>query len=486
MRVLLISTYELGRPPTQIATPAAALISAGHAVRCIDISLQDLELDDIDWADKIAFSVPMHTAMRLALEASAVVRERKPEIPICFYGLYATMSTEASLKSELDAVIAGEYENGLVAWVGGDDHGEAIQLKRSPSTLPARYLLAPVERYASLIFDDQRFVSASVSTSRGCSHRCRHCPVPVIYNGRVRTIDEDTILKDIDQLASNGVQHISYDDPDFLNTPLHAQRVIERVHHDFPHLTFDCTVKVEHILRYLEIIPKLSKAGCLFVISAFESTNDKILAYLDKGHTVQDESKAVIAMRNHGIEIRPSWLPFTPWTTNNDLIDIMSFVRSHDLIANVDPIQYTIRLLLPQGSLLLEQASMRQFIGPYDPDRLSWTWTNPDKAIDKLQLELVEIAERYVDGDPIEAFYEMDSLINSKSSIKSDGPGVLDGPNGLDGPGVLDGPDVLDGPGVSIPTYISKGAVRSRPRLSESWFCCSEPTDAQRRPVSIG
>src|SRR5207247_1236788 len=78
-----------------------------------------------------------------------------------------------------------------------------------------------------------------------------------------------------------------------------------------------------------------------------------ILVRLDKGHTTADASAAIALLREHGIEPRPSFMPFTPWTTPQDVVDLLDFVVEHDLIANVDPVQYMIRLLIPEGSLLL-------------------------------------------------------------------------------------------------------------------------------------
>ena len=102
MRVLLISTYELGHQSLHVASPAAALRLAGHDVRCLDLSVQPWDPGALAWAQALGFSVPMHTAMRLALSAGRRVRREHPELPLCFYGLYATASREL-VERELDA-----------------------------------------------------------------------------------------------------------------------------------------------------------------------------------------------------------------------------------------------------------------------------------------------------------------------------------------------------------------------------------------------
>ena len=96
-----------------------------------------------------------------------------------------------------------------------------------------------------------------------------------------------------------------------------------------------------------------------------------------------------------GVEIRPSFLPFTPWTQRGDLVDIFDFVALHDLIDNVDAVQYAIRLLIPPGSLLLDldDATLRSALGRFDADALSYTWRSPDPALDELQEELAGLIE---------------------------------------------------------------------------------------------
>jgi hypothetical protein len=216
------------------------------------------------------------------------------------------------------------------------------------------------------------------------------------------------------------------------------------VHDAFPELTFDCTVKVEHILRDAGVWPELADLGCRFVISAFESTNDAILERFAKGHTAADEAAAVALLRDHGIPIRPTWVPFTPWTTLDDLHTLLTFVADHDLVANVDPVQYTIRLLIPRDSLLLDLPEVASRVGAYDPDRGAYPWTADDPALDGLQLELSALVEQRLAADM--------SLVEIYRDVCA--------ATGLDPPAVPD-------------------SVADVPRLTEPWFCCAEPTALQ-------
>jgi radical SAM superfamily enzyme YgiQ (UPF0313 family) len=463
VRVLLIATYELGHQPLHVATPAAALLEAGHQVRCIDVSVDKLDPVAVDWADRAALSVPMHTAMRLASEVAATIRSRRPGLPLCFYGLYAHTGRGpfgrdggVAVGDRADTMIAGEYLGGLLAWVGGNDAGPPVQLQRNPTLVPARHLLPPLDRYTRLsVGGDERLV-ASVEATRGCSHRCRHCPVPVVYDGRVRTVDEAALLVDLDHVVDMGARHVTFSDPDFLNMPGRARRLVAAVHARHPGLTFDLTTKVEHLLRDRDVLPELAQAGCLFVVSAFESTNDTILGYLAKGHTVAEASEAVRLLRHSGIEVRPSWMPFTPWTTGTDLVDLVDFVIAHDLVDNVDPVQYTIRLLVPDRSLLLGTPAMMPYLGPYDEERLGWSWRHPDPAIDELQGAMAALVEQSVGRRSSDTFADIDAMVRSGTRTGSGRP---------------------------EPASLSCGPAGERPKLSEPWFCCSEPTERQLAPL---
>lgn len=453
MRVLLVSTYELGHQPLHVAAPAAALRARGHKVRCLDLSVQRWDAGALAWADAVAFSVPMHTAMRLALRAMETVRATRPGLPVCTYGLYAPVSRDLTVRAAADTVIAGEYEPGLVAWVDGLARGAVpaagepvIRLGRAAPVLPARELLPPLERYAHLAIGGEERVVGYVAASHGCAHRCRHCPVPAVYDGRIRIVDSDAVVDDVAQLVDLGARHVTFGDPDFLNGVHHSLRVVRAVNRRFPQLTFDVTTKVEHVLRHAHVWPELAAFGCLFVVSAFETLNDAILARLDKGHSAADAPEAVSLLRSHGIEVRPSFMPFTPWTTLDDIVAICDFVADHDLIGNVDPVQYTIRMLLPEGSLLLDHPDLRPFLGPYDAHRLSYTWTSADPRVDTLQARLATLVqERVAASASITAtFLDVNAAVRAAAGTTDPCPGV---------------------------DAASTGPVEGRPRLTEPWFC---------------
>jgi len=97
VRILLLSTYEMGRQPFGLASPAAWLRGAGHDVTAIDLARTPLPARTdrdprIVTADLIALYLPMHTAARLALKIIPKLREMNPAARLCAYGLYAPLN----------------------------------------------------------------------------------------------------------------------------------------------------------------------------------------------------------------------------------------------------------------------------------------------------------------------------------------------------------------------------------------------------------
>jgi radical SAM superfamily enzyme YgiQ (UPF0313 family) len=455
--ILLVACYELGHQPLAVAWPAAFLERAGFAPAALDVAIEPLDPARVRRARLVAISVPMHTALRLGVGVARRVRELHPEAHVAFYGLYAFLNADELLRGDADSVIGGEVETTLVALaraleerdrgaipgvVRADQPGAPV-LARLDFPVPARAALPPLAKYAQLERDGRREIAGYVEASRGCRHRCTHCPIPPVYGGRFFAVPREVVLADVRQLVAGGATHVTFGDPDFLNGPTHALRVAREVHAAFPGLTFDFTAKVEHLVRDAPLLAEFAALGCVFVVSAVESLSDEVLRHLDKGHTRRDVETALAATRAAGIALRPTWVPFTPWTTLADFGEMLAFIDDEGLVDHVDPVQYAIRLLVPPGSLLLRGDAMRPHLGELVAGAFHYRWTHPDPRVDglweRVTTAVTDDAERGVDA----------ALTFARVVALSD-----------------------DAAGAPARVLAAPGADRRRPpRLTEPWFC---------------
>lgn len=462
MRVVLINPYELGRQPFGLAEPAAWLRAAGFDVTCIDLSQERLDIDKVSDAGLVAFYLGMHTATRIATEAIPKLRRYAPDAELCAYGLYAPMNRLHLQQLGVNHVIGGEYEPALEALArrlrDGAPAGEAspaIHRGRVEFVTPDRSGLPPLERYAHLKLPDGTCkVVGFAEGTRGCKHMCRHCPVVPVYEGRFRAIPIDVVMADIDQQVAAGAEHISFGDPDFLNGPTHARRLVRALHERHPGVTYDVTVKVEHLLKHADLLPELAETGCLFVTSAVESVDDRILAYLDKGHQGADLARVKALTQDAGIALAPTFLPFTPWTTLSGYRDLLRTLVDLRLVQSVPPIQLAIRLLIPEGSHLFRIPGFAEQVQPFNPQMLGYPWVHEDSRVDALQARVQAIAEEADRAglDRFEAFHRM--WVAAHEAL-----------------------------GETPPVLSRADQGEPIPAMSEAWYCCAEPTEQQLQAV---
>lgn len=457
--ILLISCYELGHQPFQLASLLALLRQAGYDPRAIDTSVEPLTDEAISRARFVAISVPMHTALRLGEQIARRVREHNPAAAICFYGLYAALNAPHLLKETSDFAIGGEYETPLLQLIAALEQEKPVSVPgvstahatsqpyigRPLFRLPERQQLPALERYARLEWNGRARIAGYTETTRGCKHTCTHCPITPIYHGRFFAIPADIVLEDIHKQVAQGAEHITFGDPDFLNGPTHALRITRALHREFPDVTFDATIKIEHLLKHRHILPELQELGCAFVVSAVESLNDTVLRKLKKGHTSSDVASVFDWMEEIGIALRPSLMPFSPWETLESYIALLNFFEQRHLIEHVDPVHFSIRLLIPPGSAILEAPDCAEWLGELDPAAYTYRWHSPDPRMDDLHRRvssLVEQAERS-QANPIETFFSIKALALA-----------------------------ANGQEMSITSAIEHyGARRPIPHLTESWFC---------------
>jgi hypothetical protein len=177
------------------------------------------------------------------------------------------------------------------------------------------------------------------------------------------------------------------------------------------------------------------------MISAVESLSDTVLTILEKNHTRADVAEALAIVRDAGIAFRPTWVPFTPWTTRADYQEILDFVEEHGLIDHNDPVQYSIRLLVPPGSYLENHPAMLPHRGALDQPLFSYRWAHPDPEMDRLQKEVADLVAKDTQAgeDTAVTFYRVQALARRRAPV-----------------------DIL--------CRLPRDRVRP-PRLSEPWFC---------------
>lgn len=401
--------------------------------------MDKLPEDAVGESGLIGFYLPMHTATRLAMPVIERVRLLNPQARLICYGLYAPINAELLQSMGVEAIAGGEFESTLVRLAEGGP-APTVSFERQKFVLPERNALPALSRYAKLRHNGAAKLVAYTEASRGCKHVCRHCPVTPVYNGAFRIVGRDVVAADVRQQIAAGAGHVTFGDPDFFNGPAHAKAIVETLHSEFPEVTYDVTIKIEHLRKHRDLLPTLKETGCLFVTSAVESLDDAVLAKLEKNHTRRDFEEAVAAMRALDLALQPTFIAFTPWTSLAGYRELLRALASLELVDQVAPLQLALRLLITAGSRLLELEEIRQAAGAFDSKALVYPWKHPDAEMDALaacvfRLVSEQLARKRPRAEIFQSVCE------------------------------LSGVDDVALPSQSVET----------PFVDEPWYCCAEP-----------
>ena len=436
MKILLLSFYDLGKQPKIISELHKKLDNGSNQIDIVDYSIEEKNLT-LDNYDVLGIYASMHTASVLAEQ---YLRDRKLPNKLFVFGLYANVFSE--MFSDFQSIHSFD----------SDELESLLEVQLNPNysfkhSVPDRTILPSITDYSHIVDGSNNLIAGSVETTYGCKHECTHCPVPIEFKGMFKTFGTEKIITDVTNQVEEGAKHISFNDPDFFNGPKHALKILQLLNEKHPSITYDSTIKVEHILKYPDYFQELKNLNMLFVISAFETTNDHVLNILQKNHSFNDLNKAVELSLENNIDIRPTWMPFSPWTEQNDLISIIKLIENYKLRETVDPIQLTIKLLVPKNSLILKRPEMKEYLLDYDPASFSYAWKYKFPNIDNIQNELFTYVLQHESENEYTQYLGLVDILESHTNET-----------------------LLNS---------EKYSQRIVPKLSETWFCCAEPNKIQ-------
>ena len=442
MKILLTSFYDLGKQPKIIAEIVDRYNSSEIDFDFFDFSVEDQNID-LENYDVLGIYAPMHTATILSIE---YIKDKKLPNKMFTFGLYGSVLED--FNSSIRYIKDIESDELALFLEINDDHQFSLK-----NNIPNRQIFPDISNYAHLVDGSNNLIAGSVETTYGCKHSCTHCPVPISFNGSFKTYSLEKIVSDVENQVKQGAKHISFNDPDFFNGPIHALKILESLNEKFPSITYDSTIKVEHIIKYKKYFKELSSLNMVFVISAFETTNDLVLSILEKNHTSHDLNNSIEISQDFGIDIRPTWMPFSPWTELNDLSNIVKLIEKYELRETVDPIQLTIKLLIPKHSLIIKKPEINKYLGNYEKNSLSFKWEYENNDVEKLQSSLFDFILNNSELDEHKQYLGMVNIIEKCTDTKL----------------------------LTNSSYDFKNV----PKLSETWFCCAEPSKIQLDRIKI-
>ncbi|MFZ3236126.1 MAG: cobalamin-dependent protein, partial [Stellaceae bacterium] len=214
---LLYTKVFLRLEPLGLELVAQAVRRAGHAVRLIDLQVEDHRayLRTVeDWRpDVVAFSCNYLANVPEIVDLAKATKARFPEIFICVGGHSASFTAAAIIghgEGAVDCVLKGEGEAAMTLLLA------AVEAGRDPAGVPGAVTaagvgpppafvhsldeLAPARdllRHRRKYFIGTLDPCASVEFSRGCPWDCSFCSAWTFYGRSYRLVSTERVIEDL-------------------------------------------------------------------------------------------------------------------------------------------------------------------------------------------------------------------------------------------------------------------------------------------------
>ncbi len=401
LTALVVSAYEAELQPLAAASLAASLAHAGFEVSAWDAHIFPDARPEGEF-DLVMLCVPLFEGLERGLTLAGTYAPTRAVVLAC--GQYAklfpndfarvcdgvVMEEPEQLVDDLARVFAGSVE--LAAVPGIKTATSYVGRPRSRDTQwfrPRRELLPSIWEYAG--HDSKWGLLGNIEATRGCHHRCAYCSVYAATGVRVTPLAQDVVVEDACQVSDQGATHMAFVDAEFFSIRRHSGEILKRIAAEVGPVTFEFTTRFDHILEFTDEIEELTKHGLKSITSALEFPSDTVLTALDKGIDTALTKRAIKVAHDLGIELAPTFIPFTPWVTYDELLRFDDFLEETGLTERITPTGRQTRLYLYKGSPLLGSPHMAG-VDLIDQGYL-YDWRHSDPRVDELWAELREQAD---------------------------------------------------------------------------------------------
>lgn len=326
-----------------LAYLSSSLKAVGHDVQLIDLRLLKSwkDYEKLLVRQKPEFlGVTMHTCeYEIAMECCKYAKMLDKDITTVVGGIHATMFPEECLKTNVvDFVLRGEGEISFPKFCENPEKypssfwGETPDLNKI--LFPDRNLWDDYEKriqYPFFLTKKDPFLPPMVEmlTGRGCPWNCRFCCGPGEKNlytiekcgKRIPFIRQRSVQNVMDELAQlyklYKFKSIVFHDDLFVINPKWVEDFCQAMHeYGFVKngVKWWASSRADIIRRYPTLFAEMKEAGLQMVSVGFESFSNRILKWLNKGTTVEDNWMAVKILRKLGIQIYSNFIFGIPYS----------------------------------------------------------------------------------------------------------------------------------------------------------------------------
>ena len=299
-------------PPLSLLSLASPLRAAGFQVAIIDASIdrayKSTLLSELTGALCVGISLLTGGMIRSAVEASRLLREVRPTLPIIYGGWHPSLVPAQTLREDfVDAVVRGQGELTLleaaqrlrdgaslesVRGVSFKSHGEIVENPARPVESVERL---PIPAFEMADFDAYEKASGvrqlPYASSIGCPYACHYCTDQVFYNRRFNAYSAARVASEVTELVARyRIHDVPLFDSNFLVNVPRAVEIAKGFRDSKLDFNWSFQASTDLLCRMSdEQVCRLGESGVSHMGFGTESAAPEVLALMNKKHQRVDE-----------------------------------------------------------------------------------------------------------------------------------------------------------------------------------------------------
>jgi hopanoid C-3 methylase len=327
---LLYTKVFLRLEPLGLELVAEAVRRAGHAVRIIDLQVEDdsayFRLLDGWRPDVVAFSCNYLANVPGIVDLAKATKARLPRTFVCVGGHSASFIASALIEhgaGAIDCVLKGEGEAAIPLLLGifvggtgiGSVPGAVTAAGEGPrpgfvhsldELMPARDLLRHRRKYFLGTLDP----CASIEFSRGCPWDCSFCSAWTFYGRSYRLVSPERAIEDLRSIREPGVFIV--DDVAFVQER-HGMEIAEAIIRAGIRKQYYLETRGDVLLRNREVFRLWKRIGLKTMFLGLEAIDEEGLRKYRKRVALDRNLEAVEFARSLGINVAINLIADPDW-----------------------------------------------------------------------------------------------------------------------------------------------------------------------------
>ena len=359
-----------------LARLGAAAKAEGFEVNLIDLRAlsgwdqfrEVLAERDPDVVGVTMMSVDYNPASRVV----RIAKEVKPEVVTVIGGPHATIALEDSLRiPHVDYLVTREGEV-TFPWLlrlieGGDPPPQRVLRGQTPDlgTIPLADRELFLDEWRKWGYDldspEVAFVEelpppfATVIAGRGCNYNCSFCKPgeDYLFGKRTRRRSAGNVIAELHQLVERyHLRSFMFHDDCLTEDRDWVIEFTDKYIAEGFTMPFFCQSRADILVKHEDMVARMAEAGLRGYFIGFESGSDRVLKFIRKGTTAEQNRQAARVCRKYGISVWANYMMGLPTETEEEVLETVRLMKE------IDPDYYSPAFFTPHpGTDLYDYAA---------------------------------------------------------------------------------------------------------------------------------